>query len=360
MSAVLLPDASARVADPDEAVRLYGRGYFGTPGADGGLALERAETVYLAEMHRLELRRDGARRPLAWPEVFGRAARAEAGFGVRYLVYRDLRQRGYVVRPSGAPVAFGVLPRGGVPQKTPSRFWVEPVSERRPFELAPVLRLAERARAAKKTLLLAVVDEESDLTYYRVRGLRPSGSLAPHAPPGPAGPEASTGIVADDRVVVFDEAGLERLGRAGGYGTRIGERLELSLLEAVHLAREGRLVLRDARSRRAVTPDRFRRRAERLDSGFRERLAAYTALRERRLVVKTGFKYGAHFRAYPRSPEHAHARYLVRAVADSFAAPWPEIAGHVRVAQGVRKEFVLAAVAISGSVEFVGLERVRP
>jgi tRNA-intron endonuclease len=359
VTADLLPDATARIADADEALRVYGRGYFGTPAAGGGLVLERAEAVYLAEMRRVEVRRDGGGRPLGWPELFGRATRAEPGFGIRYLVYRDLRQRGYVVRPGGAPVALAVLPRGGVPQKTPSRYWVDPVSERRPFELERVVGLVERARSAKKTLLLGVVDEESDLTYYRARILLPTGTLPPR-PADPADAPAAMGFLSEDRVVVFERAGAEALGRAAGFGTRIGERLELSLLEAAYLAEGGRLALRDARTRRAVPAERLRRRAARVDPGFEERLAAYRALRERRLVVKTGFKYGAHFRAYPRSPEHAHARYLVRAVPSGFSAPWPEIAGHVRVAQGVRKEFVLASVGAERGAVFVGLERVRP
>lgn len=353
MSGVTRPDASVVVTDPSEAGTVYGRGFFGTVG-DGGLALDRYESVYLLEMGRLEVR-DPSTRGVAWSELFRRATRHEPGFGVRYLVYRDLRQRGYVVRSSPPPIAFAVLPRGGVLHKTPSRFWVEAYSEREPFDLARLFDLAEKAQGAKKTLLLALVDEESDLTFYRVRRPTPTGSLAPRTLAAPA-----TGWLSEDRIVVFEPEALETLGKALAYGSRIGDRLELSLIEGAYLLASGQLALRDSRTRRTVGPEQFQRRARRLDPRFAERLAAYRTLRGRGLVVKTGFKYGAHFRAYPRSPENAHARYLVQAVPDRHRATWPEIAGGIRVAQGVRKEFLIGAVAPSGSVRFLELERIRP
>ena len=163
MSGSLREDGTVRFDDPAEAGQVYGKGFFGTPLSGGGLTLDRYEAVYLSEMGRVDLRGPSGRR-VAWPTVFRRAVRSDPGFAVRYLVYRDLRQRGYVVRASPPPVAFSVLPRGGTLHKTPSRFWVEAISERVPFDLAHLFELAERAQSAKKLLLLGLVDEESDLT----------------------------------------------------------------------------------------------------------------------------------------------------------------------------------------------------
>jgi len=348
------PDATVRIVDPIEASAVYGKGYFGTPGPDGTLSLDRYEAVYLAEMGRVDLR-SPAGRPVAWPTVFRRAVRADPGFAVRYLVYRDLRQRGYVVRASPPPVAFTVLPRGGILHKTPSRFWVEAISERVPFDLARLFSLAERAQTAKKLLLLGLVDEESDLTYYRVRRPAPTGALPARGLTKPA-----AGWLSEDRVTVHDPVSATELGKELAYGSRVGDRLELSLLEAAYLASVHQLAVRDSKSGRPVPLEALERRARRLDSLFFERLAAYRDLRGRSLVVKTGFKYGAHFRAYPRSPEHSHARYLVRAAPATHIASWIEVAGGVRVAQGVRKEFLVAGVHPDATVRFLSLERVRP
>jgi len=347
-------DATIRIDDPSTASTVYAKGFFGTPGSDGGLTLDRYESVYLAEMGRIDLPAPRGGGP-AWPGVFRRAVRADPGFAVRYLVYRDLRQRGYVVRANPPPVAFNVLPRGGVPNKTPSKYWVVALSEREPFDLARLVDLAERAQTARRLLWLGVVDEESDLTYYRVRRASPNGALAPQPLRSP-----TEGWLSEDRVTVHAADAVDQLGRELAYGSRVGARLELSLLEAAYLARDGQLTIRDATSGRDVPLERLERRARRLDPRFAERLAAYRDLRGRRLVVKTGFKYGAHFRAYPRNPEHAHARYLVQAVPSTHVATWPGVAGGVRVAQGVRKEFLIAGVGPADAVGFLSLERIRP
>lgn len=354
MSGVVRSDGTVRFDDASEAGQVYGKGFYGTLAAGGGLTLDRYEAVYLSEMGRVDLRGAGGRR-VPWPTVFRRAVRADPGFAVRYLVYRDLRQRGYVVRTSPPPVAFTVLPRGGILHKTPSRYWVEAISERVPFDLARLFDLAERAQTAKKLLLLGLVDEESDLTYYRVRRPAPTGAL-------PSRPLASTaeGWLSEDRVTVHGPAATAELGKELAYGSRVGDRLELSLIETAYLLAERQLTLRDSKSGRPISLERLERRARRLDPRFFERLAAYRELRGRALVVKTGFKYGAHFRAYPRSPEHSHARYLVQAAPSNHIATWPEVAGGVRVAQGVRKEFLVAGVRPNAEVRFLSLERVRP
>ncbi|MCI4351136.1 MAG: tRNA-intron lyase [Thermoplasmata archaeon] len=353
MSGTVRPDATVVVPEPAEGATVYGRGFFGTPTPEG-LHLDRFESVYLLEMGRLPVE-DGRGKPLAWPDLYRRANRVDPAFAVRYLVYRDLRQRGYVVRPSPPPTVFAVLPRGGVLHKTPARFWVEPISERVAFEVARISTLADRALGAKKTLLLGVVDEESDLTYYRVRRPRPTGTLPPTRLATP-----TTGWLVGDRVTVFEPTAVEALGRNLAYGSRVGARLELSLLEASHLVSDGQLVLTDGRTGRPVANAGLLARARRLDRSFDDRLRAYRTLRAENLVVKTGFKYGSHFRAYPRSPDLAHARYLIRAVAADHVGTWPEMAGGIRVAQGVRKEFLLAEVPRSGSVRYLSLERIRP
>ncbi len=355
MTGELAGDGSVRFPDRDEANAVYAKGFFGTLEPDGSLRLDRYESVYLAEMGRIEVRGPGGR-AVTWSTIFRRAVRGDRGFPVRYLVYRDLRQRGYIVREGPPPVAFAVLPRGGILHKTPSRYWVEALSERVPFDLARVVELAERSQAARRILWLGLVDEESDLTYYRIRRPAPTGAVVPRPLDAP-----TEGWVSHDRVTVLDPAAVEGLGKGLAYGSRVGARLELSLIEAAYLGASGQLRLRDTSTGRPVPPEQLARRARKLDPRFTERLAAYRDLRERRLVVKTGFKYGAHFRAYPRNPENAHARYLVHALPAAHRSSWPEVAGSVRVAQGVRKELLVASVAGDASpVRFLSLERIRP
>src|SRR5467141_3156341 len=216
------------VEDATEASTLYNRGYFGSPRSGGGLELDLMEAVYLVEAERLEVRRGG--RAVSARDLFRAAGAAVPSFEIRYLVYRDLRQRGYVVEAQGGRVDFQVYPRGGAPKKTPSKYWVRALSERAVFDMAELLERAGEAAAVRKTLLLALVDEESDLTYYSVREAHPRGH-----PPAPLRKTEVVVHFLGDRAVVIDEVQAKALHEAGFFGKIVGRRLQLSLLETAYL-----------------------------------------------------------------------------------------------------------------------------
>src|SRR5438128_3136521 len=83
------------VEDSAEGSALHNRGFFGRPRPGGGLELDLLEAIYLVEADRLAVRRKG--RAVSARELFRAASTAIESFEIRYLVYRDLRQRGYVV-----------------------------------------------------------------------------------------------------------------------------------------------------------------------------------------------------------------------------------------------------------------------
>src|SRR5213593_5276493 len=96
-----LLDDRVIVDDPAEGSAVYNRGFFGAPRPGGGLELNLLEAVYLVEGGRLEVRRRG--RAVAARELFRAASASMTAFEIRYLVYRDLRARGYVVEARGGP-----------------------------------------------------------------------------------------------------------------------------------------------------------------------------------------------------------------------------------------------------------------
>src|SRR2546427_2170821 len=157
-----LLDDRVLVDDPAEGSGVYNRGFFGTPRSGGGLEVSLLEAVYLVEGGRLEVRRRW--RAVSARELFRAASASMTAFEIRYLVYRDLRARGYVVEARGGPVDFQVYPRGGAPKKTPSKYWVRALSERARFDLAELLGRAEGAAAARQTPLPGPGDQGRDLT----------------------------------------------------------------------------------------------------------------------------------------------------------------------------------------------------
>lgn len=157
-------------------------------------------------------------------------------------------------------------------------------------------------------------------------------------------------------VVEEDEAAA--LSRAGFYGKIVGRRLQLSLLETAYLLKRREIELRNADTDRTVGLPRLLREARRVQPDFDLRLRVYDDLRARRIVAKTGFKYGSHFRAYDGNPETHHAKYLVHALPAGYRGMWPEVSRAVRLAHGVKKQLLFAAAG--ETIAYLRLERVRP
>lgn len=347
-----LADDSIIIKDPTEASQIYNKGYYGYTLSGGGLELELLEALYLVEASRLEVVSNGKTVPLR--KLMTLAASDRRDFEIKYIVYRDLRQRGYIVKTAGDDFDFRVFPRGGSPTTTPTKNWVAAISERALFEMSSFMSDLDRAERTRKELLLAVVDEEGDLTYYSADRTAPRGQLSD----GVEGAPVETHLL-EDRVLVFDEAGAERLFRNGFYGKQLGKILQLSLIEAAYLLERGRIAVSTLATSRNVPLPRFIKRALKFQPDFELRLSAYRDLRSRGLVVKTGFKYGTHFRVYEDDPDKIHARFLVHCIPEEHTTSWPEMSRAVRLAHGVKKEILFAWVRPQGT-EYLRLARVRP
>ncbi len=343
---------SVLVADQRQASQLYNKGSHGVPETGGGLRLSLLEAAYLVDADRLEVQgADGE--PVSLEDLAAAGGAGDPAFEVRYLIYRDMRERGYLARPSTTPgVDFDIYPRGGSPKDEVSE-WLLAVSERASFETAPFLGMLHRAETFGRRVLIGVVDEEGDVTHYRAHLQSMEGTLPRD------GPGIVEGWAFEDRVLAFDLEAAGEVTSPGRLGRRMGDLHQLSLIEAARLSRLGLLSLRDAGTGAPLDHEGFMDRCGRSQPDFGLRLRVYSDLRDRGLVVKTGFKYGTHFRAYDRDPDADHARFLVHAVPRDHETSWPELSRAVRLAHGVRKEMVFGAAG-EGGVEYLKLDRVRP
>ena len=89
------------------------------------------------------------------------------------------------------------------------------------------------------------------------------------------------------------------------------------------------------------------------------RLIVYKDLKKNGLLVKTGFKFGAHFRAYTEKPNITHAEYLVHVIPKDFESIWAEMSRAVRLAHSVNKEIVFASIE-DNDVKYIRFGRLRP
>ncbi len=337
---------SVIIADQAEGSRLYNRGSYGYPISRGGLELDLVEATYLLECNRLEV--NGPYGPMDFESMFRYASGCYPEFDIRYIVYRDIRQRGFIVKNETGGGDMAVYPRGMIPSRSPPQFMLMPVSEQSKAHLEELAADASHRKCAR---VYGVVDEEGDLTYYQMS----FADMAAGVLRRPIGPVDGTFV--RDRVFVFDQQGSEDLRANGFYGKTISGVLQLSLMEACHLSEEGVLKVQ-THSREPVSLDDLKHQAEKSQESFRMRYSVYRDLRAKGLTVKTGFKYGTHFRVYEGSPDDSHARYLVHALPASEALSWPEISRIVRLSGGVKKEILLALMG--KKVDYLTFKWFRP
>jgi len=360
----ILRDGNVIIAQEADASRLQNKGHFGVPESGGSLRLHLLEAVYLVEKDRIAVKRQEAPEGPAidFGELLSIAVKAIPSFEVRYSVYRDLRDRGYILlSPELMSSAEGTAPdwdleaysRGNQPV-TGNRpdIRVFSVSERAPLVLGELVARVRAASKGDRRVLMALVDEEGDATYYEVSTSEPTGQMA-------AGPKGSfEGHLLEDRVVVSGKEAHE-LHASGFYGKPSSGSLQLSFLEAAYLMARGVLSLKNARTGKKVSQREFIKFARARQDEFDERFRAYSDLRDRGMVVKTGFKYGTHFRVYQGDPSNTHARFLMHAVPEEHTSTWPELSRAVRLAHGVRKDILFSRV-LSKGMEYVQFRRVRP
>jgi tRNA-intron endonuclease len=263
---------------------------------------------------------------------------------VAFLVYKDLRDRGFylsparegwVENPEGAD--FVVYPRGNGPWDDAVAYRIRVVGER---DTVPAASLGD--------CVLAVVDEESEITYLATERPDVSGTSDGTVP-------ATEGELLAERVLCWDPP--SELYEQAFYGQLLDDAVQLSLVEAAYLAREGMLTVEGGAEAvvergRDVEGDRFDRR-----------LAVYSTLREAGVAPKTGFKFGADFRTYADVEDVdnlGHSELLVRVLPADHAFEPRDLALDVRLAHGVRKRMVFALTGANEEVHWLAVSRLTP
>jgi len=88
-----------------------------------------------------------------------------------YLVYRDLRSRGYVVREGfGSKVDFRVYDRGDF-SKDAAKYLIVSVQEGKPISMEDLTNSLTESLSLKKELILAVINRRGETVYYSVSEL---------------------------------------------------------------------------------------------------------------------------------------------------------------------------------------------
>jgi tRNA-intron endonuclease len=154
-----------------EAISLYEKSRFGEKKQEK-IVYSIFEALYLLERGKIEIK--SARSILDFDKLMKKARKSDKNLLIKYLVFKDMRSRGYIVKTAlkfGAD--FRVYEKGVKPGQDHARWILYPVSERKEFTWHEFSAKNRVAHSTKKNLLIGIVDEEQDITYYEVRWIRP-------------------------------------------------------------------------------------------------------------------------------------------------------------------------------------------
>jgi tRNA-intron endonuclease len=157
----------------DEARDFYNQSRFGYLAENGKVELSLLEALYLLEKGRMDIKSESGKKIL-FEDFVKKSRKVEPNFWMRYCVFKDMRNRGYIIKTAlkfGAD--FRVYERGVKPGDDHAKWIVFPVHEASVFTWHEFSAKNRVAHSTKKRLLLAVVDDENDVTYYEVRWMRP-------------------------------------------------------------------------------------------------------------------------------------------------------------------------------------------
>ncbi len=157
--------------DKNEAHNLYDQSRYGEI-KDNKVQYSFVEALYLLERNRVDILE--GKKKLSFDDFFKFASKKEANFWVRYVAYRDMRNRGYIVKTAlkfGAD--FRIYDRGIKPGEDHAKWIMYPIKETSSMTLYEFSAKNRVAHSTRKRLLLAVVDDEDSCTFYEISWTRP-------------------------------------------------------------------------------------------------------------------------------------------------------------------------------------------
>ncbi len=147
---------------------LYETGYYGTLKQKTQLVLEPEEALLLLRRNRIRVLTT-KKKEISFEELLQRLEKRRTGLWTQFLVYSDLRSRGYVVRTGyGKGLLFRVYPRGAKLNEATAKYFVCAISEGSPLKISELEAFTRQAKRNRKKLMLAVLDRQGETTYYLV------------------------------------------------------------------------------------------------------------------------------------------------------------------------------------------------
>jgi tRNA-intron endonuclease len=158
-------------SNSSSAFSLYNDSHFGEV-VSGKVRYSLVEALYLLHNGKMEL--VFGKKKLSADAFMKEAIGLEPNFMIRSAVFYDLRSKGYLVKTAlkfGAD--FRVYEKGKKMGEDHAKWIVFPVHESAGLTWHEFAAKNRVAHSAKKNLLIAIVDDEGEVTYYEASWIKP-------------------------------------------------------------------------------------------------------------------------------------------------------------------------------------------
>jgi len=159
------------VSSPEGVEELASRGY-GTS-EDKNLVLTLCEALFLMSKGIIEVEAQTrkTRKKIDFQQLLNQYKTLDENAWAKYLIYRDLRSRGYVAREGfGLGIDFRVYERGEYGAAT-AKYLVLGIQEGQPVSMEELTRALKYVHNLKKSLVLAVLNRRGEVVYYSLSKL---------------------------------------------------------------------------------------------------------------------------------------------------------------------------------------------
>ena len=164
------------ISDKSGIDEFYNTSYIGTieetDDQQRKLVLNSTEVLLLCERNRILLweNNDKSKKLYDFESLLIHFTQYDDRLWQKYIIYMDLRKRGYIVRTGyGDGIEFRVYKRGADFENDTAKYLIYPVFEGKPIELRDLDKMSRVALGSRKDLIVATVDRLSKPIYYSVK-----------------------------------------------------------------------------------------------------------------------------------------------------------------------------------------------
>lgn len=158
-------------SNTSEAHQLYKKSVFGEPSGEK-IQYSLTEALFLVKQNKMEIYFQNKK--ISKEELIKKFQRIDKKFQIKFIVFQDLRKKGYIVKTAlkfGAD--FRIYEKGSKPKQKHAKWIAFVESENNRLTWHEFSAKNRVAHSTKKKLLLSIVDSENSVSYYEVGWIKP-------------------------------------------------------------------------------------------------------------------------------------------------------------------------------------------